>query len=252
MAESLLRIHDLKKSFGERKVLDGVSFEVARGEVLGLMGGSGTGKSTILKLIIGLIKPDSGEIWFEDHEITCLSERSLARLRPRIGYVFQNGALFDSMTVEENLRYPLEKRSGMNEEEIAERVLERLRNVELDGTQELFPSELSGGMIKRAGLARATMLSPPLILFDEPTAGLDPRNIRHFIEMFRKIRKTRELSGIFISHDAAATLSVCNRVAILSEGRVHAIESSAKIRASQDPIVQSFIQTEYVENEQAS
>lgn len=253
MAEPALKIRKLCKKYGERMIFDHLDIDIAHGELLGLMGGSGGGKSTILKTIIGLTKPDEGEIWFESQDLTKLSERQLAIVRPRIGYVFQDGALFDSLTVEENLSYPLQKHAHLSEEEVHRRVNERLESVSMAHTNSLYPNELSGGMRKRAGLMRATMLRPRLVLFDEPTAGLDPIVIKNLLEQIRDYRKSHELSGIFVAHDISIVLAVCDRVGILWEGKLR-IESAKTILKSEDPIVRSFVRPAYEEayREQAS
>lgn len=245
MSEVVLSVQGVSKSFGDRRVHDNVSFDVRRGEILGLMGPSGGGKSLILKIIIGLVRPDSGRVHFDREDICSLKESDLYHVRTRIGYVFQSGALFDSMTVEENLSYPLQKHTRKSPEEIAQVVRQRLRLVDLAGTEELYPAQLSGGMQKRAGLARATILDPSVVLFDEPTAGLDPINIRRLVYRVNYIRKSRNLSGIFVSHDFSSLAAVSDRVAFLWDSRIHAIGTVDEIRISPDPVIQSFVNTDY-------
>lgn len=246
MTEAILDVKNLCKKYRDRVILDDVSFRLSPGEILGLMGGSGSGKSTILKLIIGLAKADQGEICFENQDLNLLPEREMAKVRPRIGYVFQEGALFDSLTVEENLSYPLQKHTQLGQDEIRAQINERLEAIGMARTNSLYPSELSGGMRKRVGLLRATMLHPRLVLFDEPTAGLDPIVIKTLVDQIREYRRLYKLSGIFISHDALAILAVCDRVAILWEGKLR-IEEASLIRKSEDPIVRSFIRPDYEE-----
>jgi phospholipid/cholesterol/gamma-HCH transport system ATP-binding protein len=255
--ETLLDISGLRKSYGERHVADGVDLCLHRGEIIGLMGGSGSGKSTILKLIIGLEKPDSGKVWFAGEELTCLSERQLLPVRSGIGFVFQNGALFDSLSVEENVSYPLHRHTMMSEKEIREKVNERLKLVGMENTNSLYPAQLSGGMQKRAGLIRATILDPQLVLFDEPTAALDTANVRNFVDQVHRIRKRQGLSGILVSHDVPSIIAICDRIAILHEGKIHAFDEVAAIRASRDPVVRSLMDIDYdgsegVQHEQAS
>ncbi|OFZ51300.1 MAG: hypothetical protein A2428_15800 [Bdellovibrionales bacterium RIFOXYC1_FULL_54_43] len=249
MAEPFLKVRHLVKDFAGRRVLDDISFDLSRGEILGMMGGSGSGKSTILKIIIGLIKADQGEVWFENSDLCLKSESQLAELRVRIGYVFQNGALFDSLTVEENMAYPLEKHTRMSDQEILKRVNERLKHVGMEGTNHLYPSELSGGMNKRAGLVRATILDPKLILFDEPTSGLDPINTQNFIRQIRQIRSAGEVAGVFVSHDPLSVLAICERVGVLWNGSMRIVETRA-IQDSQDPAIRAFFRADYQGNDE--
>ncbi len=238
--EIALDVKNLHKAFGPKQVHMGVSFQLYRGEILGLFGGSGTGKSVVLRSIIGLEKPDQGEIWFEGEEVTRLSEFELTPIRTRIGYVFQNGALFDSLTVEENLAYPLRAHSKFSEDEIHTKVNAMLEMIDMKGSNNLLPGELSGGMQKRAGLARATILEPKIILFDEPTAGLDPVNTKRLIGNITKL-KNRGITGIFVTHDIPAALEIADRIAILYNGKIHVIDTVENIRHSTDPLVQSFV-----------
>jgi phospholipid/cholesterol/gamma-HCH transport system ATP-binding protein len=235
-----LEVKDVKKSFGEKKVHQGVSFELRRGEILGLFGGSGTGKSVILRSIIGLEKPDSGQILFEGRDLTRLNERELIPVRNKIAYVFQNGALFDSLTVEDNLAYPLEEHTRLKPAEIREKVNAMLELIDMKGSNELLPGELSGGMQKRAGLARAIILGPDVVLFDEPTAGLDPVNTKRLLDNIKKLKHTG-LTGIFVTHDIPSALEISDRIAILYQGRIQVIDTVDNIRKSKDPLVLSFI-----------
>lgn len=236
-----LEIRDVHKAFGDKIVHDGVSFELRRGEILGLFGGSGTGKSVILRSIIGLERPDAGQILFEKQDLTQLDERELIPVRQKIGYVFQNGALFDSLTVEENLSYPLQEHSKLSPAEVRTRVNQMLELIDMRGTNNLFPAELSGGMQKRAGLARATIMKPQIVLFDEPTAGLDPVNTKRLLNNIKKLKETGELTGIFVTHDIPAAFEIADRIAILYNGRIHVIDDVESIKLSKDPLVQSFV-----------
>lgn len=235
-----LDVIDLKKSYGDKEVHRGVSFQLFDGEILGLFGGSGSGKSVILRSIVGLETPDEGEILFEGLDLTQLSEDEMFKIRTRIGFVFQNGALFDSLTVEENLAYPLEAHTALTPEQIHARVNAMLASLDLQGTNDLFPVELSGGMQKRAGLARAIILEPKIILFDEPTAGLDPGNTKRLLEHIKNL-KTKGITGIFVTHDIPSALELADRIAILYQGKIPIIDTVENIRKSQDPLVQSFI-----------
>jgi len=239
-----LELKELHKSFGAKHVHRGVSFQLHRGEIIGLLGGSGTGKSVILRSIIGLEKPDAGHISFEGKDIVQMNEDQLIDVRIKIAYVFQNGALFDSLTVEENLAYPLREHTKLSESEIHQRVNEMLDLIDMRGSNLLYPAELSGGMQKRAGLARATIIGPQIILFDEPTAGLDPVNTLRLIQNIRKL-KEKSVTGIFVTHDIPAAFEICDRLAILYQGKIYAIDTVANIRASKDPLVRRFITGEF-------
>jgi phospholipid/cholesterol/gamma-HCH transport system ATP-binding protein len=238
--EVVLKVADIYKSFGSKEVHKGVSFELRKGEVLALLGGSGTGKSVILRSIIGLEKPDRGQILFYGQDITKLSERKLTPIRIKIAYVFQNGALFDSLTVEENISYSLKEHTKLNDEQIHERVNAMLDLIDMKGSNNLLPAELSGGMQKRAGLARATIMEPHIILFDEPTAGLDPINTRRLVENIQKLKK-QGITGIFVTHDIPAAFEIADRIAILYNGKIYVNDTVENIKQSKDPIVESFI-----------
>jgi phospholipid/cholesterol/gamma-HCH transport system ATP-binding protein len=238
----ILRLRNLHKSFGTKRVHQGVSFDVMDGEILALFGGSGTGKSVILRSLIGLEKPDSGEIFFEDNDITKFNEEQLIDVRKKIGYVFQNGALFDSMTVEDNLAYPLREHTKLNEEEIHKKVMEMLDLVGLRGSEKLLPANLSGGMQKRIGAARAIILGPKVILYDEPTAGLDPYNTHRLLDLMKRIQKHgTENAAIFVTHDIPAAFEVAHKIAILYNGHIHALDTTENIKNSKDPFVQAFL-----------
>ncbi len=240
--DTILSVQDLYKSFGPKQVHRGVSFDLKRGEILALFGGSGTGKSVVLRSIIGLEKPDSGKILFDGQDLTQLRERDLYQVRKKIGYVFQNGALFDSLTVEENLAYPLKEHTKLSASEIQAKVNHMLELVDMKGANRLLPAELSGGMQKRAGLARAIILGQEVILFDEPTAGLDPVNTKRLLENIKTLKARTGITGIFVTHDIPAAFEVADRVAILSQGRIAILDTVSNIRNSQDPLVRSFTQ----------
>lgn len=247
-AKPILSLKGIYKAFGTKKVHQGVSFDLRDGEILALFGGSGTGKSVILRSIIGLEKPDAGEIIFEDRDISKLSEQELYEVRKKIGYVFQNGALFDSMTVEENLAYPLLEHTELTEPQVRARIGEMLKLIGLEGSEKLVPASLSGGMQKRVGAARAIILGPKVILYDEPTAGLDPFNTQRLIDLMKRIQKENsgEHAAIFVTHDIPAAFQVADRVAILYNGRIHAIDTAENIKKSTDPFVQAFIAGEEI------
>lgn len=235
-----LEVKNLFKSFGEKHVHKGVSFQLKKGEILGLFGGSGTGKSVVLRSVIGLEKPDSGQILFEGQDLTGLRENELTQIRTKIGYVFQNGALFDSLSVEDNLAYPLREHTRLSESQIHDKVEEMLQLIDMKGSNSLLPAELSGGMQKRAGLARAIILGPQIILFDEPTAGLDPVNTKRLLDNIIKL-KQKGITGIFVTHDIPSAFEIADRIAILYNGRIYVIDSVDNIKRSTDPLVRSFV-----------
>lgn len=225
--------------FGSKVVHSGISFDLYDQELIGLFGGSGSGKSIILRSIIGLETPDSGSIVFEGDDLTKRSERELTEARKQIAYVFQNGALFDSLTVQENLAYPLQEHTNLSDKEIEDRVNKMLELIDMTGSNNLLPAELSGGMQKRAGLARATIMNPQVILFDEPTAGLDPVNTKRLLTNIKQLKK-RGLTGIFVTHDIPSAIEICDRIAILKDGKIAIIEKTEEILKSKDPLVTSF------------
>jgi phospholipid/cholesterol/gamma-HCH transport system ATP-binding protein len=234
-----LSLRNLHKAFGEKVVHRGVSLDLHEGEILGLFGGSGTGKSVILRSIIGLEHPDEGEILFEGRNLIPLTERELFSVRTRISYVFQNGALFDSLTVEENLAYPLREHALMTDREIRERVDEMLEMIDMKGANHLLPSELSGGMQKRAGFARSVILQPKVVLFDEPTAGLDPVNTGRLLQNILSFKR-RGMTGIFVTHDIPAAFEICDRIAILNQGKIELVMSVDEMKKSNHALVKSF------------
>ncbi len=237
----VLDIRDLHKSYGEKVVHRGVSFQLYEGEILGLFGGSGSGKSVILRSIIGLENPDRGQILFDGADLTLLTERQMLPIRTRIAYVFQHGALFDSLSVEENLSYPLLEHTKLDDDQIHERVNRMLELIDMKGSNALLPAELSGGMQKRAGLARAIILEPRVILFDEPTAGLDPINTKRLLDNVKTLKKTG-ITGIFVTHDIPSAFEIADRIAILYNGKIHTVGTLDEIRESKDPMVQAFVE----------
>lgn len=240
----VLEIIGLRKAFGDKVVHRDVNLTLYEGEMMGLFGGSGTGKSVLIRSIIGLDTPDAGKVIFEGRNLLELSERKLYKVRTQIGFVFQNGALFDSLTVEENLAYPLKEHTNLSDAEIHEKIEKMLEIIDMKGTNDLLPNELSGGMQKRCGLARATILEPRVILFDEPTAGLDPVNTRRLTGNIKKLKR-QGTTGIFVTHDVPAAFEICDRVAILREGVIHVVDTVEAIKKSKDPFVQSFVQGAY-------
>ncbi|MFL5403094.1 MAG: ABC transporter ATP-binding protein [Gemmatimonadales bacterium] len=236
----MIIIDRLTKAFGSRTILNGVSLEVPDGQNTVIIGQSGAGKSVTLKLIVGLLEPDGGRVLVDDAVVHELNREELAALRGRIGYVFQFAALFDSMTVAGNIRLGLVKR-GYDEATIRERTEESLAVVDLSGTEDKYPAELSGGMRKRVGIARAIALKPRYILYDEPTTGLDPVTSA---VMDQLIMRTRDLgvTGLVVTHDMRSAFTVGDRVAMLHEGAIQQVGTVDQIQASHDPIVRQFIE----------
>jgi phospholipid/cholesterol/gamma-HCH transport system ATP-binding protein len=233
---------DVRKSFETVEVLKGVSFRLEKGETLAIMGGSGSGKTVLLRTIAGLIRPDAGRIALFGTPIERLSEEELLPIRRRLGYVFQNAALFDSITVEENVGYPLREHTDMKEREIRERALHFLSLVGLDEkVLPLLPSELSGGMRKRVGIARALIGQPDILLFDEPTAGLDPTNSKLVGELISELGSEVCDTAIVVTHDLELTKAVADRVAVLIRGRFAALGRLDDVLGSRDPDVQAFL-----------
>src|SRR5262249_54825597 len=221
MEAPFLSYERLHKSFGEKKVLRGVDLQVRRGETLVILGGSGSGKSVLLRHTIGLMRPDRGRVEVDGADLTRLSEAELVEVRKKVGMLFQGGALFDSMDVFENVAYPLREHTELTESEIAARVREKLSLVELDESVEpQMPSDLSGGMRKRVALARSIALEPRGILYDEPTTGLDPITARAINEMIRSLQRTLQVTSIVVTHDIASAFMVGDRVAFLYEGEM--------------------------------
>lgn len=215
----ILEVKHFRKSFDGKTIHKDVSFSLKKGECLALLGGSGVGKSVILRSLIGLEKPDSGQIFINGQDITPLNERQLVEVRKKVAYVFQGGALFDSMSVFDNLAYPLREHTKLNAKEISDRVMTQLEELGMAHAKTLFPSQLSGGMQKRVGLARAMLLNPEVILYDEPTAGLDPYNTHRIQEVILRL-KDKGVASILVTHDMPTAFAVCDRFGLLAEGKI--------------------------------
>jgi phospholipid/cholesterol/gamma-HCH transport system ATP-binding protein len=237
-----IRLEAVRKAFGPKVILDGVSLEVAEGETLAVIGFSGAGKSVLLKTIVGLLRPDGGRVLVDGQDVATLPRHELYELRRRAGYVFQFAALFDSMTVAENVAMGLARIRGMGAAEIAERVGEALGLVELDGYGERLPGQLSGGQRKRVGLARAIATRPKYLLYDEPTTGLDPVTTAVIDELILKMDRELGVTSVVITHDMQSAFRVADRIAMLYEGRIRYVGTPVEIRGAGDPIVQAFIQ----------
>ena len=238
----MIRLVDIHKSFGAKRVLTGFSLDVSEGETMVIIGGSGTGKSVAIKHIVGLLQPDAGEVWVDGLEVPRLPRRELYRLRARIGYVFQFAALFDSLTIGENVSMGLRKQGELSDGEIAERVDEALNMVDLPNVAERFPAELSGGMRKRVGIARAIALRPKYILYDEPTTGLDPVTSAVIDQLMLRMQRQLDVTSVVITHDMRSAYTVGTRIALLYEGKVRQVGSVDEIRHTDDPVVRQFIE----------
>lgn len=235
----ILNLNNIQKSFGEKHIHTGVTFGLQQGEMLGLLGGSGTGKSVLLRSIIGLEYIDGGEIVFRGDRIDTLSEPELKPYRIKISYSFQSGALFDSLNVFENIAYPLFEHTQLNITEIEQKVGSILKLVDMSGSEKLMPSDLSGGMQKRVGMARAMIMEPEIILYDEPTAGLDPTNTLNTLKIMEQ-HKEHGMSGIFVTHDIPSALKVCDRILILDKGIIGFSGTPTELIESDNPIVKKY------------
>jgi phospholipid/cholesterol/gamma-HCH transport system ATP-binding protein len=238
----MIEFADLHKRFGPKRVLDGFTLNVRDGETMVVIGYSGTGKSVALKHVVGLLDPDSGHVSVDGEVVSELSRDRLTLLRARIGFVFQFAALFDSMTVFENVAFGLRRLVHLDEDEIQDRVAEALRLVDLAGTEERMPAELSGGMRKRVGLARAIAIRPKYLLYDEPTTGLDPVTSAVIDELIVRTREALGVTSIVITHDMRSAYTVGDRIAMLYQGRVRQVGAVAEIRDTSDPVVRGFIE----------
>ncbi len=238
----MIQLKDVYKAFGEKKVLEGFSLDVKEGETMVIIGYSGTGKSVAIKHIVGLLEPDAGEVWVDNVRVDTLPRRELVKLRSKIGYVFQFAALFDSLSIGENVAMGLRKQGELSAKEIDVRVAESLDIVDLEDVAQRFPAELSGGMRKRVGIARAIALRPKYILYDEPTTGLDPVTSAVIDELMVRMRDKLGVTGIVITHDMRSAYRVGTRIAMLYEGRVRQVGTVDEIQHSTDPIVRQFIE----------
>ena len=237
-----IEIKNLHKSFGGKKILNGFSLDVQEGETLSIIGHSGAGKSVTLKTIIGLIRPDEGEVWVDGKNVHELPREELYELRRQVGYVFQFAALFDSMSIRDNVAMGLRRIKSMTEGEIQHRVSASLYLVDLVGSEDRRPSELSGGMRKRAGLARAIATQPKYLLYDEPTSGLDPVTTTTIDELIKRMSDELKVTGIVVTHDMTSAYRISDRIAMLHEGCIEFVGTPDEIRATQDPVVKGFVE----------
>lgn len=240
--KALIRFEDVYLSFGKKEVLKGINLEVYEGETLAVIGPSGTGKSTLLRLTIGLLRATRGKVWVQDKEVSSLSYKELNELRIKMGMVFQYSALFDSMTVGHNVAFALKEHQKMPDEEIEKIVAEKLQMVGLEGSEQLMPSNLSGGMKKRVGLARAIAANPPIVLYDEPTSGLDPVISRQIDDLIVKTQQSLGVTSIVVTHDMVGVFRVADRIAMLHEGKIIEVGIKEEFVKSSRPEVQQFIE----------
>jgi len=238
----VIEFRDLHKAFGTNRVLEGFSLAVRDGETMVIIGYSGTGKSVAIKHVVGLLEPDAGEVTVDGQVVSQLKRRDLTELRANIGFVFQFAALFDSLTIFDNVALGLRRRRSMRESDIATRVAESLRLVDLAGTEGHMPAELSGGMRKRVGLARAIALRPKYLLYDEPTTGLDPVTAAVIDQLIVRTREALGVTSIVITHDMRSAYTVGDRIAMLYQGRIRQVGTVEEIRATDDPVVRQFIE----------
>jgi len=247
MNKPIIQLVDVHKSFEGangtvQKVLKGVNLSIPPGMTTVIGGASGQGKSVAIKLILGLMKPDSGQILVEGKDITAMDSSELSKMRSSFGVVFQGVAPFDSMTVFENVALPLEEKTRLSKQEIREKVMASLEQFGLKGHEEKFPAQISGGMLKRVGLARTLQLEPKIMLFDEPTTGLDPAKSLEIYRLFYKIQKEMGYTAVIVSHDIPKIFNLADQVVVMHEGQAKIFNSSEEIQFSEDPIIQDFVQ----------
>ena len=240
-AEVPILVKDLHKAFGDQKVLNGINLRVDRGETVAVLGRSGTGKSVLLKLIIGLQPPDSGSVRIAGQEITGLDVNQVNEVRKKVGFLFQQAALYDSLSVEDNVAFPLTRHTKMSGDERKERARELLAGVGMDQDLEKMPSEISGGMQKRVGLARALALDPEILLFDEPTAGLDPITATEIGNLIMDLKSKRKMTAIVVTHDLRSAKVFSDRLVLIHEGNVVAEGTFADLQKSRDEFVAQFL-----------
>jgi len=241
MSTPTIEFRQVYKSFNHTPVLAGMDFAIQSGETVTIIGGSGIGKSVTLKLIVGLLKPEAGQILIEGEDIVPLAEDQLIRVRKKIGMVFQNSALFDSLSVAENIAYPLREHTAMSERQIRDRIMETLRLVGLEGAEDKEPADLSGGMRKRVALARAIALTPRIILYDEPTTGLDPINTEKINGLIMDMDRKLEVTSVVVTHDMRSAFKISDRIGLLDMGKIAVVGTPREIERADLPLVRQFI-----------
>jgi len=247
---AIIRTENLCKAFGSNKVLENVNLELPEKKISAVIGQSGTGKSVLFKTIIGMMKKDRGRVWFRDIELSALKPKELIAIRRRFGYSFQNAALFDSMTVVENLAFPLRELLGMKDrKEMRQRVAQMLEWIELPGIEEKRPDELSGGMRKRVGVARALIAQPEVLFFDEPTTGLDPVLSETINDLVVRVNREFDITCVLITHDIPAAFRIADKIVFLAQGSIIAEGGAKEIEASPHPLVKDFLRISFGGNE---
>jgi phospholipid/cholesterol/gamma-HCH transport system ATP-binding protein len=241
---TMIEVIDLHKSFNGIDILKGIRFRVEKGEIMAIIGKSGHGKSVMLKHIVGIMKPDQGQVLISGEDICRSRGKALDRLRRKFGFLFQGGALFDSISVFDNVAFPLREKTAMDKETIRQRTIRELEQVGLPGVENKFPAELSGGMKKRVALARCLCTDPEIMLFDEPTTGLDPVTARSINNLIHETHQRLKFTGIIITHDINQVLSIVQKVAVLEEGRIGTIVTPQEFRTSDDPLIRQFFEEE--------
>jgi phospholipid/cholesterol/gamma-HCH transport system ATP-binding protein len=249
---ALIELKKVSKRFGRLVVLDELDLSISAGESLTVIGASGTGKSVLLKHIVGLLRPDTGEVWFDGRRIDTMSERELMDIRQRFGFLFQMGALFDSLTVGENIAFPLVEHTRKKPEEIAQIVSDKLGMVGLRGMEKKLPAQLSGGQKKRVALARAIALDPQVILYDEPTTGLDPVRSDVINQLIVRLKNELNVTSITVTHDMASAFKISDRIVMLHEGKIIFDGTPRDIQQTSNPIVRQFVLGEADETELAA
>lgn len=237
----VIEFHKVSKAFGANKVLEDADLSIEQGETITIIGGSGKGKTVFLKLLLGVLLSDSGKILFKGHDVGGMTEDEIIAMRRRIGMLFQGAALFDSLTVAENVAYPLREHFDYDEDKIGQIVRKKLELVGMGGVEEMMPADLSGGMKKRVGLARAIATDPDVILYDEPTTGLDPANTRRICNLITELQKKLHVTSIVVTHDMESAFRVTDRITLISNKRFSFVGTKEDARQSKDPLVRNFI-----------
>lgn len=242
--DTVIEFRKVSKSFNHNSVLEDADLSIFKGETITIIGGSGKGKTVFLKLLLGVLEPDAGHVYFKGLPLDEMDEREISKMRSRIGMLFQGAALFDSLTVRENVAYPLREHFRYSESEISKIVAEKLMLVGLPGTEMTMPADLSGGMKKRVGLARAIATNPDVILYDEPTTGLDPANTKRICQLIRSLQQKLNVTSVVVTHDMQAAFSVTNRLAMIHHNKFGFVGTKDEALSSSDPLVQNFIKGE--------